>query len=198
MTPLRRVWKWLTRALTPGIGRRRPPLPSDVPSWAEVGKRRLAHIRGVAALLDEWADEMGVSRRERSRWLTAAWLHDALRDASLPRGMTHGAAAADRAAREGESDRDVLDAVRYHSSGHAGWGDTGKMLFLADYLESGRDGGSKQRAKLARRVPRDRDGVLREVVARQLRARLRAGRRIHPFMLEFWNALVRRLGSAAP
>lgn len=162
-----------------------------MPAWAEVRKKRLAHIQGVAELLDDWAEEMEVSQRERTRWLKAAWLHDALRDATLPRGVSHGAAAADRAARDGETDQGVLDAVRYHSTGHPEWDDAGKMLFLADYLEPGR-GRGKLRAKLAKRVPRDRDGVLREVVARQMRALIRADRRIPPLMLEFWNDLNRR------
>src|SRR5947208_2282838 len=143
----------------------------------------------AAELVEEWADEMEVSPQERSRWLRAVWLHDALRDAPGTRGTTHGGAAADRAAQDGESDRGVLDAVRYHSSGYAGWDDVGKMLYLADFLEPGRRSRRKQRAKLAKRVPHDRDGVLREVVALQVRSRLRAGRTIHPLTVEFWNSL---------
>jgi hypothetical protein len=63
------------------------------------------------------------------------------------------------------------------------------MLFLADFLEPGRRGGRKERARLAKRVPRDRDGILRQVVAWQLRMRLRAGRPIDPVTLEFWNSI---------
>lgn len=135
---------------------------------------------------------MGVSDRERHRWLRAVWLHDALRDARLPKGTRHGFAAATRAARGGETDRGVLDAVRYHSTGYAGWDDVGRMLFLADNLEPGRKGRRKERAKLARRVPRERDVVLREVVGQQLQADLRAGRPVDPLTLEFWNSLPRR------
>jgi HD superfamily phosphohydrolase YqeK len=186
------VWSALARLFTPWRVRR-PPLPTpELPSWAKVGKKRLAHIQRVVALLEEWAEEMGVTQRERTRWLHAAWLHDALRDAPASRlaGTTHGAAAADRAAQEGESDRGVLDAVRYHSSGYAGWDDVGKMLFLADFLEPGRRSSRKRRAKLAERVPKNRDRVLREVVGQQIRQRLRAGRAINPLMLEFWNSIV--------
>jgi HD superfamily phosphohydrolase YqeK len=135
---------------------------------------------------------MDVSDRERDRWLRAAWLHDALREARLARGTTHGAAAADRAARDGESDRGVLDAVRYHSSGYAGWDDVGKMLYLADYLEPGRRSDGKQRTQLADRVPRQRDRVLREIVAYEIRWRVRAGRPVNPLTIEFWNALTER------
>lgn len=165
-----------------------PPL-TDLPDWAEVGKRRRAHIERVAALVEEWADEMEISERERRRWLNAVWLHDALKDADLPRDTTHGAAAAERAELEGESDRGVLDAVRYHSFGYAGWDAVGRMLYLADFLEPGRRGRRKTRERLAERVPHDRDDVLREVVVLQIRARLRAGRPIHHLTFEFWNAL---------
>ncbi|HVH10895.1 MAG TPA: hypothetical protein VM736_13955, partial [Gemmatimonadales bacterium] len=130
--------------------------------------------------MNEWAEEMGTPERERRRWLAAVWLHDALRDARLPDGTTHGAAAADRAAQEGEADRGVLDAVRYHSVGYAGWDNVGKMLYLADYLEPGRKGRRKERARWAKRVPRERDAVLREVVARQMQDQLHTGRSIHP------------------
>ena len=172
---------------------RRPELAAEqLPAWARAGKRRRAHIQRAAALVEEWADEMEVSPQERSRWLKAVWLHDALRDAPRTRGTTHGGAAADRAAQDGESDRSVLDAVRYHSFGYAGWDDVGRMLYLADFLEPGRRSRRKQRAKLAKRVPRDRDGVLREIVAQQVRSRLRAGRAIHPLTLEFWNSLAER------
>jgi HD superfamily phosphohydrolase YqeK len=182
----------LARFVATWRGRRRAPLAAELPAWARVGKRRRAHIRRVARLVANWADEMGASPRERTRWLKAAWLHDALRDARLASGTTHGAAAADRAAKEGESDHGVLDAVRYHSLGYAGWDDVGKMLYLADYLEPGRKGRRKERARLARRVPHDRDGVLREIVAQQMEAWLRSGRAIDPRTLEFWNSLAAR------
>jgi HD superfamily phosphohydrolase YqeK len=187
----RRALRAIGRLL--GVRRQRPKYEPtlELPAWARVGKRRLAHIRRVAELVELWAQEMGVTRRERERWLSAVWLHDALRDARLRAGVSHGAAAAERAARDGESDQGVLDAVRYHSVGHAGWDDVGKMLYLADYLEPGRKRRAKQRAELAERVPRDRDRVLREVVAQQIRGRLRSGRPIDPNTLEFWNSLAR-------
>ena len=187
----RRALKLLARLVAAWRGRR-APTAVELPAWAQVDKGRRAHVRRVAALVAHWADEMETSQRERHRWLKAAWLHDALRDARLASGTTHGPAAADRAAKEGESDRGVLDAVRYHSLGYAGWDDVGKMLYLADYLEPGRKGRRKERAKLARRVPHDRDGVLREVVAQQMQAWLRTGRSIDPLTLEFWNSLAAR------
>ena len=185
---LKRAWRAIARWFGPAA----PARPPSLPDWARVGRKRRRHIERVVDLLEEWADAMTIAAAERARWLRAAWLHDALRDARRTGGVSHGAAAADRAAREGESDRGVLDAVRYHSIGYAGWDDVVKMLFLADYLEPGRKQRRKERARLVERVPAERDAVLREVVGRHVRALVRAGRPVHPFTLEFWNKLVDR------
>src|SRR5438034_2438117 len=91
----------------------------SLPPWAVVTPERRAHIERVAALLTEWAGAMRVPAAERGRWLRAAWLHDALRDAPAANELEHGPRAADRAARDGEADRGVLDAVRYHSVGRS-------------------------------------------------------------------------------
>ncbi len=170
--------------------RRRRPRATGLPPWSEVGRGRRAHIQRVAALLDDWATEMSVSERERGRWLRAAWLHDALKDARLTNGIHHGAAAADRAARDGETDAGVLNAVRYHSVGYAQWDQVGRMLYLADNLEPARRGGRKRLARLAKRVPRDPDGVLREIVGQEMRKRVKSERPVDPLTLEFWNSVV--------
>ncbi|HXL11018.1 MAG TPA: HD domain-containing protein, partial [Gemmatimonadales bacterium] len=130
-----------------------------LPPWATVTPERRAHIERVAALLDEWARAMGVSDAERARWVKAAWLHDALRDEQRSDELAHGPRAAARAAHDGERDRGVLDAVRYHSVGYVHWDDVGRMLYLADFLEPGRPLDPADRAALAARVPRERDAV---------------------------------------
>jgi HD superfamily phosphohydrolase YqeK len=184
----RKVRRWMPGRPRRLSRRERSAREFGLPAWAQVGRRRREHIERVVALLEEWAEAMDVPDRERDRWVKAAWLHDALRDARLG-GTAHGPAAADRAARDGESDRGVLDAVRYHSSGYAGWDDVGKMLYLADCLEPGRTRNGKERASLAARVPRQRDRVLRKIVAYEIRWRVRAGRPVNPRLIEFWNAL---------
>lgn len=163
----------------------------NLPPWAEVTPERRAHIERVAALLAEWAAAMRVSEHERARWLKAAYLHDALRDAGRLANaeLAHGPAAADRAAREGESDRGMLDAVRYHSRGYARWDDVGRMLYLADFLEPGRPFETPDRRSLTGRVPQERDDVLREVARRRIAWVLRSGWALLPETVEFWNAL---------
>ncbi len=161
------------------------------PSWAQAGDARRAHVERVAALLTHWAERMGVAPAERARWVRAAYLHDALRDAPLPDRLAHGPAAATRAAREGETDPGVLDAVRYHTTGYAGWDDVGRMLYLADYLEPGR-GLDPEEQRWAERVPAERDAMLREVARRRVRRVLEAGWPLPQHTVEFWNALASR------
>src|SRR6266516_1557275 len=184
---VRRLWRALGRLLRAWRGRPRPPPEVGLPPWAEVDKRRRAHIRRVAALVQRWAEELEDSKRERARWLRAVWLHDALRDARLPKGTTHGAAAADRAARQGEADAGVLDAVRYHSVGYARWDDAGRMLYLADYLEPGRTFDREARRELAARVPAERDVVLRDVARRRIESPVRSGWPLREETVNFWN-----------
>lgn len=164
----------------------------SVPPWAQVTPERRGHVERVAALLGAWADAMRVPPDERERWLRAAWLHDALRDAPLGDLMAHGPAAAERAARDGERDRGVLDAVRYHTVGYDGWDDVGRMLYLADFLEAGRDFDRDGRRALAQRVATERDAVLREVARRRIEWVLRSGWPLLPETVAFWNALASR------
>jgi HD superfamily phosphohydrolase YqeK len=172
-----------------------------LPAWAVVTDKRRKHIERVVEILAEWAEAMDVTARERRRWLRAAWMHDALKDAppevqrelampcSGPPAVWHGPAAAHRAARAGERDQGVLDAVRYHSIGFAGWDRVGQMLYLADFLESGRRRHDRHRAEQAERVPEDPDGVLREVAMERITHGLRKGWPLLPETVAFWNAL---------
>ena len=164
----------------------------SLPTWAQVTPARRTHVERVVGLLTEWAGAMGVAAQERARWVRAGWLHDALRDAPLGDLMAHGPAAADRAAQEGERDRGVLDAVRFHTIGYAGWDQVGRMLYLADFLEPGRDFDLNGRRELAARVPAERDVVLREVARRRVEWVLRSGWPLAPETAAFWNALVGR------
>ncbi len=179
-------------------------LRPTLPVWAVVSPERLAHIERVARLVSLWAEEMGVPDSERNRWLRAVWLHDALRDApaaELERWaptvlgsleLRHGPASAARAKADGETDRGVLDAVRYHSVGLAEWDMVGRVLYCADYLEPGRDHQREQRAGLAARFPTDSGGVLREVARARLARAISSGWPLPDPTVRFWNTLATR------
>jgi len=162
---------------------------------------RVAHVERVAALVVEWAEAMGVPDNERNRWLRAVWLHDAMRDASDeeliawapsaegPIQLRHGPAAAARAKAEGETDRGVLDAVRYHSLGLTEWDMVGRMLYCADFLEPGRAFDQDLHAEQVKRLPKDSGGVLREVAQARLIHTVKSRRQLPEPTVRFWNSL---------
>ena len=173
-----------------------------LPAWAEVTERRKAHVLRVAGLLGAWAVATEKSRVERNRWLKAAFLHDALRDASsrtmsewvddpeMAVDVQHGPAAANLAASHGESDHEVLDAVRFHSVGSTTWGQLGRMLYMADYLEPGRRFRRAQRARLAGDVPAAPERVLLTVATFRLQRAIEKRHRLQQEGIDFWNAIV--------
>jgi HD superfamily phosphohydrolase YqeK len=177
---------------------RRPMLPE----WAIVSPARREHIERVAELAARWALEMGVPEGERHRWLRAVWLHDALRDAPDdelrrwapdapgPVDLRHGPASAARAKAEGENDRGVLDAVRYHSIGLAEWDMVGRILYCADYLEPGRKYAREWRAELAERLPSEPSLVVRQVARARVGHLVSSGRPLLEPTVRFWNSLV--------
>jgi HD superfamily phosphohydrolase YqeK len=170
--------------------------------WAVVTPERLEHIERVAGLVVDWAEAMGVPDSERNRWLRAVWLHDAMRDASAeeltrwapstpgPVELRHGPASAARAKSEGEVDRGVLDAVRYHSIGLAEWDMAGRILYCADYLEPGRKHAREWRADLAERLPLETAQVIREVATARVGYLVTSGRPLLEPTVRFWNSLV--------
>ena len=176
---------------------------SDVtlPDWACVTNKRHAHIDRVVALLMQWADAMRVPDAERERWRRAGTLHDALRDAPETQlreladdaarepELLHGPAVANLLERAGETDRPMLDAIRYHTVGSPEWDRVGRALYMADFLEPGRSFARRDRQFLARQVPHDFDGVFRQVLRARLEYALREGYTLFPETVGLWNAV---------
>jgi 2-amino-4-hydroxy-6-hydroxymethyldihydropteridine diphosphokinase len=173
----------------------------ELPSWAQVGAKRRAHIGRVTALLSAWAAGMRLDRASANEWIDAGRLHDSLREApedelrritgdkSSPVGLLHGPAAAIRLAQEGETRAGLLDAIRYHTVGSANWASTGKALYMADYLEPGRKFLHEDREFLASQVPHAFEGVFRQVVRFRLEWSIREGNFIYPETVALWNEL---------
>lgn len=170
-----------------------------LPSWAEVGEKRRAHIARVTALLDRWAVQLRLGADEAQAWHDAGRWHDALRDASpdalraladdadRPVETLHGPAAAVRLAREGEARGDVLDAIRWHTVGFAGWSRVGRALYMADFLEPGRQFARADRAFLADHLVHDFEGVFRQVVRMRIEWTVREGKALFPETVALWN-----------
>jgi HD superfamily phosphohydrolase YqeK len=172
-----------------------------LPAWAVVTDKRRAHIARAVALIDDWARAMGVSAEERNAWRDAALWHDALRDApeatlrSLAEDqksdarLLHGPAAAARLEQDGETRRSVLDAIRWHTVGACDWDRTGRALYMADFLEPGREFARADRAYLARQVPHDFDGTFRQVVRTRMGWAIDEGKGILPQTVALWNSV---------
>jgi HD superfamily phosphohydrolase YqeK len=172
-----------------------------LPDWAQVSDRRRAHIGRVTALLARWVAVMGIDDVEARVWRDAGLLHDALRDApeellrslaedgAMPVEMLHGPAAAALLAARGERRPELLEAVRWHTVGHAGWGRAGRALYMADFLEPGRKFSRADRAYLAAHVPHDFDGTFRQVVRARIEWAVREGNAIYPQTIALWDAV---------
>jgi 2-amino-4-hydroxy-6-hydroxymethyldihydropteridine diphosphokinase len=172
-----------------------------LPIWAQVSERRFAHIQRVTSLLRAWGAAMRVPAQEANAWIDAGTWHDALRDAPVPElraitgdqtspdGLLHGPAVAKKLEAEGERRRSLLEAIRYHTVGHARWDRTGQALYMADYLEPGRKFLAEDRGFLASQVPHNFDGVFRQVVRFRLEWSVREGNHIFPETVELWNSL---------
>lgn len=172
-----------------------------LPAWAVVTEKRRGHIARVVALIDGWAAALHLSPDAAQAWHDAAMWHDALRDApeAVLRDITsdrhsdanllHGPAAAVQLATNGERREDVLEAVRWHTVGCATWADTGRALYMADFLEPGRAFARGDRAYLAHSVPLDFAGTFRQVVRTRLDWTLREGKALLGETVALWNAV---------
>ncbi|MDR3365285.1 MAG: nicotinate-nucleotide adenylyltransferase [Clostridiales Family XIII bacterium] len=102
------------------------------------GERRFAHTKRVVDLASEMAKRFGADAEKAA---LAALLHDYCKDSGggAENDVAHGAMAADAARREfGVTDEDVLNAIRYHTTGRAGMSRLELIVFLADTVEPGR------------------------------------------------------------
>jgi 2-amino-4-hydroxy-6-hydroxymethyldihydropteridine diphosphokinase len=156
----------------------------------------------VAALMESWARERGLSETEIARWTATGWLHDALRDAppaeliplvaeserDLPLEALHGPAAAGQL--EGQVDPAVVSAIRHHTLGHPELDPLGRALYLADYLEPGRRSGAEEWAELRDRVVSDPGAVMIEVVSSRISHLLDARLPIHDHTIRLWTSLL--------
>lgn len=178
------------------------------PDWARCSKERRDHVDRVAELMERWGSELELDEADRVRWCAAAVLHDALREASaeelrfwtdrdwdLP--LLHGPACAARLREEGVGDEELLEAVAHHTVGRRGLGRLGRFLYLADFLEPGRDALEDVRERLRALLPGQEVEALLSVVALRIAHRLEVRGTIHPDTVAMWNGVLEREGEEA-
>lgn len=175
---------------------------------AEMPERRWLHTEGVMATAIKLANRYG---EDPERAELAAILHDVakywavdrqaaiIRDNGLPQDVLdydkelwHAPVGAWVAEHEyGVSDLEVLDAIRYHTSGRRAMTKLDKVIWLADYIEPGRDfpgvDGIRALAEqhLERAVLAGLDGTINFLIAK--------GKRIYPVTVEARNGLIEEI-----
>lgn len=102
--------------------------------------KRLKHTLNVAEESVCLAEKYGADK-DKARFIALA--HDRFRDSDdkrLSGNIAHGRAAAEYYEKKyGITDNDVLNSIRYHTTGRKGMGLQEKIIFLADAIEKGRD-----------------------------------------------------------
>ena len=174
--------------------------PADVFARERLSAKRYGHTLRVADTAEYLARAHGL---DPGRARLAALLHDTARelspeqflglagDLNLPVGeperenpkLLHGPAAAELARRElGVGDREVLDAVREHTTGRPGMGPLSLVLYVADKIEPARDYPSVE--DLRRLAGEDLRGAAAESLRRSIAHNEERGRPTHPASTE--------------
>ena len=130
---------------------------STTEKWARerLDEERLQHTQGVVKMAVMLAHRYGVEE-EKAR--IAAWGHDLFRRENYEKlccmcrewgmkrpenypttGLLHGPAAAAFFISKGMVDREILDAIHYHTVGRDGMGPLEQILFVADKCEESRN-----------------------------------------------------------
>jgi len=95
----------------------------------------------------------------------------------------------------GIDDPEILDAIRYHTTGAENMSLVSKIIFLADYIEPGRIG--RQFDDVRQEAYRDLDRALLKAYDYNIQKLLRYGEEIHPLTILGRNDIIRRLRQAA-
>ena len=163
---------------------------------------RRAHSIRVALFAAEYAAKFGISEKQA---VTAALFHDCAKNLppdspylrgfrppkGVPEPVLHQYSGAYVAEKFFEvTDGEVLDAIRYHTSGRADMTSREKLVFLSDMLESGRqfDGVEK-----LRRIFREEglDPCMRQALKDTLSYLEKSGGEIYPLTREAYEFLKR-------
>ncbi|ABR30102.1 metal-dependent phosphohydrolase [Thermosipho melanesiensis] len=173
-----------------------------------VGKDRMKHIVGTAKFAETLAKVHGLDTTV-AQFL--GYAHDLFRDFSEDRLvrmanvfglkvtpedrefpiLLHGKLAAEYVRLKFNiSDDDILDAIRYHTSGFKDFGVYGKLLFLADSLEETRN---YPNVSYLREIAfKDLDMAFFEVMKNKLIYALSRNLLILNESIECWNYLIRK------
>ncbi len=167
--------------------------------------KRLRHVLGTEKTAVELAKRWNADE-DKAR--TAALLHDitkqlnrnqqlklceeygiVLDDVELGENkLLHAITGAELAAAQFGVDSDVYDAIRWHTTGRAGMSLLEKVIYLADYVEPGRD--FEGVAELRREVFTDIDSAMVLGLGMSVCELVQSGKMIHICTVEARNCLI--------
>ncbi len=114
-------------------------------------------------------------------------------EARLPM-LLHGPVAAARLRHEmGIEDEDVLEAVRWHTTGVEPCGPIGRLIFIADKLDPDKAARYPHIDVVREQASRDLDRAAATFLAGDLTRLVGQGGLVHPASLEAYNSLILRL-----
>lgn len=171
----------------------------------ELNERRFKHTLGVAETAVKLAERFGAdpdkadvaailhdyskcwSKEKLRQWIVERQLGDRL--------LQHGAAlwhafVGAEAVRErlGIEDEDILNAIRYHTTGRPNMTLLEKVICLADYIEPGRDFPGLQDVRELAEY--DLDGALLRSLNNTIMLLLQSDRKLYPLTIEARNDLL--------
>jgi 2-amino-4-hydroxy-6-hydroxymethyldihydropteridine diphosphokinase len=106
--------------------------------------------------------------------------------------MLHGPAAARVLEQHGDFHPDVIDAVRFHTTGRRNWCAAGRALFCADFLEPGRSYLTAEHLELSEHFPSDPDSVFTGVVRLRIARVIDRKSVLQADTVELWNEIALR------
>lgn len=183
---------------------------AELPEWLR------AHIARVVAESRRLAQlhEVDVERVQAAAWghdLYRAHAGDALLrladDIALPVSslernapiLLHGPVAAALAESQwGVHDAEVLEAIRWHTTGRAGMSPLATTMFLADKIEPVKVADDPGLTPIRALADRDPEAAMLAFLDRQIGKQLSSGQLLHPSTIEARNALLEKLSPAQP
>ncbi len=97
-------------------------------------------------------------------------------------------------AEDGVSDREILEAVRWHTTGRKDMGAVAKIVFLADKLDPRKVGRYPYLERVALLAQDSLDAAILEYLSNELEYLLRQGLLIHPASVGLRNQLMIQMG----
>jgi predicted HD superfamily hydrolase involved in NAD metabolism len=184
------------------------PKSLKIPKWVQtqVSPYRFLHVSGVVKAAERLARRYHLPV---SKAVTAAWLHDCAKELpkdhmcawikespfrldpleqKLPELWHPHAGAAIAWKKWGIRDKAVLEAIRCHTLGSPDMKPLAQLIFVADFIEPKRQFEGVQEARQAA-LKSLRDGVCVKA-GMTVRMLLKNKMRIHPRLLETWNAFL--------